>query len=164
MAIADFAIATLVIAGSGSATYAASISESASAADTVASGGIFGRAVSETATAVGTVAAGGVQSASVSEVAAALDSITLSTAILVSVYEASEPTDIYTVTSPFHEYIEEFTAPSDEYDVVQYRQTWFLSFERVVPAPTGQGGGATGELFGQTRLQIYPPRNRRQRP
>ncbi len=145
------------------AVFASSLTDAANALDSVTVVGTVSDSVSEVAAAADTVGVTGVQGVVIAESVTALDTVTLGTLILAAIAEAASASDTVTLIIPVVDEIVEEALAADEYSVVQYRQTWFLSFERVVPPPTGQGPGNPGELFGDTRLQIYPPVDRRTR-
>lgn len=164
MAISDAAIASYAIAGSSQAP-ASVIAETTSATDTVSSLASFASSLAETTSATDAPASTGTFFVSVAETTSAVDTVNIGGSTFdVTVTEAASALDALIATGPFHLEVAESAPASDTFDPLQKRRSWFLSFADVVPAPSGEGPGNPGKLFGDFALtQIYPNPNPRLR-
>lgn len=139
-----------------------SVSEVANAVDTVdAAGGSFLASIEESASALDIVSvSSSTQNVTITETASAGDTVSLGSIVYSGVItENASALDTITIAGGvFSSAIVEIAVAEDETDVTLHRRIkWFLSFVRVTPAPEGQGGGATGELFGDYHyVTIYP--------
>lgn len=163
MAIADGAIADFSIAASPATT--SNVSETTSATDAVSSLAVFASTITESVSAADAVTDTGTFNVGITEAASAVDTVNIGRPTFdATVTEAVTSTDSLQSTGPFHISLDEVANAQDTTDPVQKRLTWFLSFADVVPAPSGEGPGNPGKLFGDFALtQIYPNPNPRLR-
>lgn len=160
MALADAALSVYAIAGSANFVLSGTVSETASASDTVSTSGAFGATVAETANAVDQVAADGQVQGSIAESASATDSVSSTAVFPKSVSESAAAADTVSVLGAFTAALSESAPATDTFTVTdQMRLYWYLSFASVVPPPVGQGPGNPGVMKGGYRLEpLRPPR------